>query len=200
MVRPQAVAAIAGRALRADALCLSFLAGVTRETLPVTLPLSRRLRVMPCAPDAILAGQGIAALHPADNPVALALLALLRLRVFPLAREGDLHAFSALGPCLPIALTYWESLGRTAGDAELLELAAREGLADYAPLLAWARRVQPRGLTAEQRAHYVTQASTPGGVTEAILRAIDAGEPFPAALKRGVERSRALASAAAPTK
>jgi hypothetical protein len=40
-----------------------------------------------------------------------------------------------------------------------------------------------------------SEATTPGGVTEAILRGIELGERLPVALERGIKRSRELAAA-----
>ncbi|HEY3379674.1 MAG TPA: NAD(P)-binding domain-containing protein [Armatimonadota bacterium] len=193
IVRPQDYRAIAEFHVREDALLISFLAGVPVSRIPAPLAEGQRVRVMPSAPDTICKKNGIAALYPADNVIVHALLAALSLRVFPLRNEETLHAFTAFGPCLPIALTYWEGLGNRVDDNELLDTAAQYGLPDFSEMLAWARAIQPRQLSVEEQHRYVLQAATPGGVTEAILREIDKGQRLSLALERGVQRSHELA-------
>ena len=192
IVRPQDYRAIAEFPVREDALLLSLLAGVPLQHLPVSLADSQRVRVMPSAPDTFYQRNGIAALYPADHAIVRELLTTLALRVFPLPCEESMHAFTAFGPCLPIALTYWEGLGKQVEENELLDSAAQYGLTDFSALLAWARTVQPQHASAEEGKRYVLQAATPGGVTEAILREIDNGQNLSLALERGIMRSREL--------
>jgi len=192
VVRPQDYRSLADYTIRADSLLISFLAGISLKRIPVSLPESQRARVMTSAPDTLRQKNGIAAIYPEDNIVAREILTALQLRVFPLQHEADIHAFTALGPCLPIVLTYWEGLGHQVEDSELLEIASRFDLLDYPQVLAWARTVQSRHLSSEERDRYITQATTPGGVTEAILREIDMGQRLSVALKRGVQRSQEL--------
>ena len=70
---------------------------------------------------------------------------------------------------------------------------ARFGLPSYRHILKWADAVRPRNLSASERDRYLAQAATPGGVTEAIVKAIADGLPLPDALVRGIERSVELA-------
>jgi len=192
-VRPQDCAALADYTLLPDALLVSFMAGVFLERIPVHPATVRRLRIMTSAPDTIARKNGIAAVHPADDAVAREIVAALGLRVIPLKSETDVHAFTALGPCLPIALAYWESLGKVCDGNALMETAARFGLPSYRQIVAWADAVRPRNLSAAERDRYLAQAATPGGVTEAIVKAIAEGLPLPDALVRGIDRSVALA-------
>jgi len=194
LVRPQDVMAVQGAGLRDDCILISFLAGVHLKNLPVSVADTQRFRVMPSAPDTLRQRNGIAALYPADNPLVREILESLGLRVVALKRESDIHAFTALGPCLPIALTCWEGLGNKINDAELLETAGRYGLSGYDKILRWAHGVRPRGLSDEEEELYLVQATTPGGVTDAILAAIRTGTKLPAALEYGIERSRELAA------
>lgn len=195
LVRPQSYQAIRDFELRDDILFISFLAGVPLNRLPVHVPDAQRIRVMTSAPDTLRQRNGIAALYPADNPLAREMLDTLGLRVVPLRQESDIHAFTALGPCLPIVLTYWESTGCNIDDQELLETAKKFGLPDYPPILQWAHSVRPRQLSPEEIDRYLSQAATPGGVTDAILSAMRAGMSLSAALQRGMERSQELATA-----
>jgi pyrroline-5-carboxylate reductase len=148
---------------------------------------------MTSAPDTLRKRNGIAALYPTDNLLTQEILGSLGLRVVPLRQESDIHAFTALGPCLPIVLTYCESIGYKIDDSELLETARKFDLPDYYPILQWAHGVRPRQLTGEEQRCYLVQATTPGGVTDAILSAMRTGMSLSAALERGIERSRELA-------
>ena len=194
LVRPQNYRAIRDFDLRDDSLVISFLAGVPLANLPVNVPESQCVRVMTSAPDTFRQHKGIAALYPANNPLTREMLLSLGLRIVPLRQESDIHAFTALGPCLPVVLTYWESTGRNIDDQELLETANISGLHDYAPVLQWAHRVRPRQLSPEEIESYLTQAATPGGVTDAILSAMKAGKSLSTALQRGIARSKELAA------
>lgn len=194
VVRPQDYRSLADYVISEDCLLVSFLAGVSLERIPAPLDQSQRVRIMTSAPDTLRRKDGIAALHPGGNVIAREILATLGLRIFPLQQEADIHAFTAMGPCLPIALTYWEGLGYKADEHELLDTAAGFGIPQYSQILDWARRVQPGELSAEERERYITQATTPGGVTEAILEGIRTDRRLSAALVRGIHRSRELAA------
>lgn len=194
LVRPQDRSAIGDFKLREDCLFVSFLAGVPLRNLPLDIAYEQRVRVMTSAPDTLRQRKGIAALYPTDTPLIREVLEALGLRIVALRQESDIHAFTALGPCLPIVLTYWDSLGYRIEDSELLETAERFGLPDYYPILQWAHVVRPKGLADEARDRYLAQAATPGGVTDAILTAIGKGMSLANALGRGIERSRELAA------
>ncbi|MDD2763629.1 MAG: NAD(P)-binding domain-containing protein [Opitutaceae bacterium] len=194
LVRPQDYLAIRGFELRKDCLLISFLAGVPLQNLPANVGAAQRARAMTSAPDTLRQRDGLAALYPADNLLARELFESLHLQIIPLRRESDFHAFTALGPCLPIALTQWKGLGHEIDDAELRQTAERFELPDYDSILQWAHRVRPRRLSDAERKHYLAQAATPGGVTEAILHALAAGTNLSAALEQGIKRSRELAT------
>jgi pyrroline-5-carboxylate reductase len=191
-VRPQDFASIEEHPARGDAFLVSFLAGVPLARLPSGTGAGRRARILPSAPDTLLRRRGIAALFPAGNDVTTALLEALGTRVFPLEREEQIDAFGVLASCLPIALAHWERSGRVADERELVELAARYDLPDYASILAWAHDIRESLRVDAARSHHLAEAATPGGVTEELLRSIDAGRSLPHALMRAIDRSREL--------
>jgi pyrroline-5-carboxylate reductase len=194
LVRPQDRLAIADLTARRDSLFISFLAGIPLNSLPVPVPDTQRVRVMTSAPDTLLQRNGIAALYPAANVLARGMLEALGLRIISLGKESDMHAFTALGPCLPIVLTYWERAGHKTNDKELLRMGDDYGLSDYFPILQWAHSVKPRQLSPAEADRYLTQAATPGGVTDSILSAMRAGLDLSAALRKGIGRSQQLAA------
>lgn len=196
-VRPQDVHAIAGFPLRPDCLLISLLAGVPVSRLPVSLSPDQRVRVMPSTPDTVRSGRGVAALFP-DHAVARDLLETMRLRVFPLQSESDMDVFTVLGPCLPVVLTYLDGVGRCVEDGELLAIAAGWDCSAFPQMLPWVRESHRRHLPRQERERYVTEAATPGGVTEAILSKLRSGAPLAAALEHGVRRSRDLGTSWMP--
>jgi len=105
LVRPQAADAIAGLTMRPDALLVSFLAGTGLARIPAAVPQSGRVRVMVSDPDTLAKHNGIAAMFP-ENAVVQALLQELGLRVSLLPSEDRFHAYTAIGPCLPMAAAW----------------------------------------------------------------------------------------------
>lgn len=196
LVRPQDYMAIAEYRLPRDVLFVSFLAGVPLERIPVQVPESQRVRVMTSAPDTLIHGKAIAAVYPATDREVRAMLGLIGARIFPLRQQSGIHAFTALGPCLPIALTLWEDLGLGVEERQILDVAERSGLPDYVAILKWAREVQPRGLTGKELDLFINQATTPGGVTEAILLAMRQGKSLSDSLCCGIQRSIELSQGA----
>ena len=196
LVRPQHHDAIEKYRVRADSLFVSFLAGIPLKRIPVDVSANNRVRVMTSAPDTLRRRHGLAALyatHAAASGPILEILESLGLRIVVLSQEADIHAFTALGPCLPIALTYWSSLGNTIDELEILEVARRHALPNRDAILQWALSTHSLSFSNDELSQYLTQAVTPGGVTDAIVSAINNGMSISQALDRGIERSRELA-------
>jgi pyrroline-5-carboxylate reductase len=193
-VRPQHVNAIAHCELRNDALIVSFLAGIPLARIPVRLTQGNRFRVMTSAPDTIVEAGAIGAAYPAGDPVVAELLSALRIEQFFLNDEDELHAFTALGVCLPIVLASWRGQGRAVDDGELFKCARKHGLDNYQRILEWAHRAEPRFETVAARDAYLRKAATPGGVTEAMIGQIREGASIGETLEMGIRRSRELQS------
>ena len=191
-VRPQHVDAIEGCELSNDALLISFLAGIPLARIPVRLPSNNRFRVMTSAPDTIVEAGAIGAAYPGGDPVVAELLSALRIEQFFLNDEDELHAFTALGVCLPIVLASWREQGRAVDDGELFKCARKHGLDNYERILEWAHRAEPRFETAAARDAYLRKAATPGGVTEAMIGKVRTGASISETLEEGIRRSREL--------
>ena len=192
LVRPQGLDAIAGCELYPDSLIVSFLAGVPLERIPVDIPHNDRVRLMPSPPDTIAKGMAIAGIFPRGNPIVRELLDALRIEQFPLNRESDIHAFTALGVCLPIMLACARALGRSVADGELRECAREHALPNYDRILQWAHLAEPKFATDAERESYVQKAATPGGVTEAMLSRIKGGGNITESMEAGILRSQRL--------
>lgn len=189
LVRPQNADAIRGLTMRSDALLVSFLAGTGLGRIPVAAP---RLRAMISDPDTLAKKNGIAALYPAHDAME-ALLKTLGLRVLLLASEHSFAAFTALGPCLPMAAAWCLGHGVPIDRASLHALGLEQDLSGYPDIVDWALDVCPKDLSPAALAAYLAHAATPGGVTEAVINGLKAGDGIAAALLRGVRRCEELA-------
>jgi pyrroline-5-carboxylate reductase len=190
LVRPQSVDVIAGLAMRPDALLVSFLAGIDMQRIPVGA--TARLRAMMSDPASLAKRNGIAALYP-KNEMVEQLLRALGLRVTLLGTEADTAAFTALGTCLPMAAAWCLGYDRPIDRAALDAAGRRHDLAGYADIVDWAFEVCPKGVTRKELETYLTHAATPGGITEAVLNGLAAGDDIATALERGVRRCEELA-------
>jgi pyrroline-5-carboxylate reductase len=188
LVRPQNAEAIAGLAMHPDALLVSFLAGIDLDRLP---PVAR-VRAMISDPDTLAKKNGIAALYPRHDAVD-ALLTSLGLRVLQLPSEQSFAAFTALGPCLPMAAAWCLGHGAPIDRGSLYALGREQDLSGYPDIVDWALDVCPKDLSPAALEDYLAHAATPGGVTEAVIKGLEAGDPIAAALLRGVRRCEELA-------
>ncbi|GAA0563151.1 hypothetical protein GCM10008942_09480 [Rhizomicrobium electricum] len=187
LVRPQNVDAIAGLTMRPDALLVSFLAGIELQRLP-----AGTVRAMMSDPASLAKKNGIAALYP-ENGMIEQVLQALGLRVTLLASESATAAFTALGTCLPMAAAWCLGYDWPIDRAALYAAGRRHDLAGYADIVDWALEVCPKGVTRKALETYLTHAATPGGITEAVLNGLAAGDDIAAALERGVVRCEELA-------
>jgi pyrroline-5-carboxylate reductase len=191
-VRPADAGMIPTLPLREDALLISVMAGKSVSNILPGNTGARAARVMPSAPFTLEHDQGIAGVFENGINAAGAVVRFMGLQEFVLEAEETFHAFTALGVCLPMALTLWYAHGRRVDFAALLTLAETYSVPDFPAILAWAERVRPHGLGEKERSAFLAEAATPGGVTQAILDAINAGKALPEALVAGLARSRQL--------
>jgi pyrroline-5-carboxylate reductase len=110
------------------------------------------------------------------------------MQIFNLNDEDLMHIFTA-GVCLPAALL-------AAGDDKSSRIKASEILAaeyaDFPKICAWAEQVLPEFERDEDKANYIRSMATKGGITEAIVEGIKAGDSLHVALGRGIKRSREI--------
>ena len=192
VVRPQAVDAIAGLAMRPDAQLVSFLAGIDRAAIPAAT--ANRLRAMISDPATLAKKNGIAALYPADATIE-ALLAALGMRVSLLPFEATCQAYTALATCLPMAAAWCLGNGKPIDRAALFALGRRYDIAGYPAIVDWAIEICPKHVGRAALDTYLTHAATPGGITEAVLNGLGDGDTIATALERGVARCEELARA-----
>lgn len=188
-VRPKDFRAIECFSMRDGALLVSLVAGIPISRLNFSG--IRVMRLMPSSPDTLLRRDGIAAIYPDENQIKQVLHAM-GVATELLAGENQMHAYTVLGPCMPMALTYAEQKNKIIDESAILDCAQRFGIQGMRAMLTWAQRVRPRFGTKEEYDGYFSAAATPGGVTEAILRPLDEGFSLIESLELGIRRSREL--------
>lgn len=193
LVQPKEFGVISDYDLRGNCLFVSCLAGIPLAQIPIKNSTVEKVRVMSSAPDTLVAGQGIAGTYPANFERLKEIYSVLAIQEVPLADEEDMHAFAAFGICLPIALTYWNSLGKSFDEITYKRVAEEYELPNPSLIIDWARKVQKNGLNADALQSYLNSASTPGGITEAVVTSIKAGKLLHVALESGFKRSKSLA-------
>ena len=72
-------------------------------------------------------------------------------------------------------MTYCESLAVSVSQETIASGATACNLPAWGKVIAWANAVRPRGLDDRDRREYLHNATTPGGVTEALLEAVGEG-------------------------
>ena len=93
----------------------------------------------------------------------------------------DLHAFTALGVCLPIVLACWRARRGAVDQDELRACAERHGVAGFERILEWARRAEPRFENEAAREAYLRKAALPAVSRSSMtLWRIAASSWFPA--------------------
>jgi pyrroline-5-carboxylate reductase len=142
-------------------------------------------RMMFSGPDTILSDKGVATVYP-HNDSLVRLIRFLDLRFIEVGSESDLNVFTA-GVCLPAAILKignldeaFISIDRLRNDFPLLS-----GLFDWAVGL-------PELKDRRQQDDYIARMVTKGGVTEAIVKCLEAGDPLDVALRRGIARTREI--------
>lgn len=185
-VRPQSLPDLKGLCVANDVLVISCMAGVSLQTIRKHLG-TDALRMMPSGPSTIQEKKSIAAIYP-HNDYLIKILSCLGMQVFNLPNEDLMHIFTA-GVCLPAALL--ASGNDKIRRAEASEILARE-YADFPKICTWADQVLPEFERDEEKENYIRSMATKGGITEAIIESINAGDCLHVALNRGINRSREI--------
>ncbi|MDQ0740473.1 pyrroline-5-carboxylate reductase [Pseudomonas sp. W4I3] len=194
-VRPQDYRALGGLQLKSATVLVSFIAGLPVERIrSLFQPPPQVIRVMVSAPDTIAGACAIGARYGADSVLVDTLLRQLGIELINLPSQAEFDAFTVYGPCLPIVLTYCESLAVSVSQEAIASGATACNLPPWGKVIAWANAVRPRGLDDRARRDYLHSATTPGGVTEALLDAVGEGLALSDCFRAGIARSQRLAS------
>ena len=178
--RPQDLASFSGLRLKEGAFVMSFMAGISLETLHKVFS-SELCRVMCSGPETITDGMGVSATFPSEaRPHAV--LRAAGLEVFDLSCENELDAFT-VAICLPPILLNIDLESEKAGalDAMAKRYPVCRGLAPWIDRVVEAHR-------AEKSESSLENVSTKGGVTEAMTTALRGGSTLAGSIAAGLER------------
>jgi Pyrroline-5-carboxylate reductase len=185
-LKPQEFIELRGMVFSKQAMVVSCMAGIAAVTLRNLLGLEV-FRIMPSSPGTICQSKGIVALYP-DHDILKNILAEMGLSVYEISNEEMLHIFTA-GVCLPAAILAARKFSLPSKEAVKT---IGEEYPGFENIYEWAVQAVPVfGSEARQR-EYIGRMLTPGGVTEAIVNSLYAGDGFLAALRKGIARSRSL--------
>jgi pyrroline-5-carboxylate reductase len=187
-VRPQSLPDLKCLSFRKDALVVSCMAGVSLQAVKKHLG-ADGVRIMPSGPSTIQDMKGIVAIYP-HNDIMARILKSLELNVFALPDEELMHIFTA-GVCLPAVLLASESDDQ--GRREASRTLAEE-YAEFPRIFAWAKQVLPKFEDDEEISDYIRMMATKGGITEAMIESLKSDSSLTFAIKKGIKRSREIAS------
>ncbi|HIT03334.1 MAG TPA: NAD(P)-binding domain-containing protein [Candidatus Caccocola faecipullorum] len=178
--RPQDLASFSGLRLKEGAFVMSFMAGISLETLHRVFS-SELCRVMCSGPETITDGMGVSATFPSEaRPHAV--LRAAGLEVFDLSCENELDAFT-VAICLPPILL---NIDLESEKSEVLAAMA-ERYPVCRGLVPWMGRVV-EAHRAEKSESSLENVSTKGGVTEAMTTALRDGSTLAGSIAAGLER------------
>ena len=178
--RPQDLASFSGLRLKDGAFVMSFMAGISLETLHKVFS-SELCRVMCSGPETITDGMGVSATFPSEaRPHAV--LRAAGLEVFDLSCENELDAFTVAIYLPPILLNIdLESEKAGALDAMAKRYPVCRGLATWIDRVVEVHR-------AEKSESSLENVSTKGGVTEAMTTALRGGSTLAGSIAAGLAR------------
>ncbi|WP_159450362.1 pyrroline-5-carboxylate reductase family protein [Clostridium merdae] len=183
-IRPQDILELKGMAVPEKTLLASCMAGVPIDLLQSVLG-SHAYRMMFSGPDTIAQNNGVASMYPEQDNLKQ-LLRFMSLKYVKSADEKDLDVFTA-GVCMPAALLKTDQI-----DAQQPLNTLKVEYPLFLELYHWANSVLPNFESDVEKKQYIDKMITKGGITEAIIRSLEKGDSFNAALLSGVKRTQEI--------
>lgn len=182
-LRPQDITQLRNLAVSEKALVVSCMAGVSTELLYQITGI-HTYRMMFSGPDTIVSETGVAAMYPEQEQLKT-LLRCMNLTYIKTNTESNLNIFTA-GVCMPAAILKTEN--------PIQQQVAIEKIGSEYPLLSelysWAVTVLPCFQNQIDKEEYVARMITNGGITEAIINSLMAGDSLDIALRKGIKRTQ----------
>ena len=179
--KPQDVSSIYTNKIKNGALVMSFMAALPYDSLKKMFD-CEVCRVMCSGPETITSGNGASVLWP-QNTRADQVLECAGIKRFPISLEEEIDAFT-VGICVPpilmnIAVAEKElksALGAAAKQYPIME-----------KLTPWIETALGAGEREDNKA-CLENVCTKGGISEAMVKSLMAGNNFALSLKRGLDR------------
>ncbi len=182
-VPPQSFEQIGYFNLDDDVLVISFMAGVSIDTIKKQTGSNNVVRIIPTGPDTIKNSKAIAGSYP-SNIVADKIFDLLDFDLYTVDSEKNMD-YMVIAGCLPAV--YCKVDPQCNNSIEDIEKFAGD-FKDFIDISKKAELLVPE----ENRDEFVKEFSTPGGITEAIIKGIDSGNSLYDSLMLGLERNKDL--------
>lgn len=185
-IRPQDILELKGMAVPEKTLLASCMAGVPIDLLQSVLG-SHAYRMMFSGPDTIAQNNGVASMYPEQDNLKQ-LFRFMSLKYVKSADEKDLDVFTA-GVCMPAALLKTDQI-----DVQQPLNTLKVEYPLFLELYHWANSVLPNFESDAEKKQYIDKMITKGGITEAIIRSLEKGDSFNAALLSGVKRTQEISN------
>ncbi|MBN7773629.1 pyrroline-5-carboxylate reductase family protein [Clostridium aminobutyricum] len=184
-VKPQDMFTLNEDSLLSEVLLVSCAAGLSIQQLERVFQ-APVCRMMISGPDTVLTGQGVAAIYPEQKALEC-LLENIEIRIVKTFSENEIDIFT-VGVCLPAALL--KETNRKETDLHIHKVGEEHPL--MVELYEWAQQILPAVRTDKEREEYIEKMVTKGGITDAIMSSLQAGESLEEALRKGIARVREL--------
>lgn len=185
LIRPQDTLQLKGKFAKSKALVVSCMAAIPAALLSDILG-TTAYRMMLSGPDAILSGQGVAAVWP-HNEYLEQLPAAVDVKLLKIASEQELDVFTT-GVCLTAAILQAEDASER---QKAIERISKE-YPLFSDLYAWASAAAPRIEDKAEKEAYITGMRTKKGITDAIITSLQQGNALDTALMAGLNRTREI--------
>ena len=184
-VPPQSFKPIGFFDLPKDLLVISFMAGITTETIKKQTGSDNVVRIIPTGPDTITNSQAVAGVY-GDNEVAKELFDLLDFD-YVMVDDEDKMDYIAIAGCLPAI--YCKVDPESDENIEAVNKISEE-FPEFRDIAKKCEKLVPE----ENRDEFVSRVTTPGGVTQAILNGLIGGKSLYDSLLMGIERNKELSN------
>ncbi len=182
-VPPQLFSKIGEFKLDDDTLVISIMAGISIDDIKKQTGSNNVVKIIPTGPDTIKNSEAIAGVYP-SNDVANELFDLLDIDYYLLDNEDQMEYISIAG-CLPAVFCKVDY-----SDKEN-QKAIEEFANDFTDFIEIAQKTS-KLVPDDNKEEFIKSFSTPGGVTEAIIRSLDDGNSLFDSLNAGLERLHEL--------
>lgn len=182
-VPPQNFKQIGKFGLDKDTLVISFMAGISVDSIKKQTGSENVVRVIPTGPDTIKNSEAIAGVYPSNN-IANEIFDLLDFDYYLFDNEEKINYMVVAG-CLPAVFCRVdprskenvEDIKRFAGDwSEFIEISRKM------------EKLVPK----EDKEKFISNTATPGGVTASIINGLNRGDTLYNSLVDGLKRNKEL--------
>lgn len=182
-VPPQKFRQIGEFNLDEDVLVISFMAGITADTIKEQTGSNNVVRIIPTGPDTIKNSKSIAGVYPGNKEANL-LFDLLDMDYYVVDTEDKMNLMVLMG-CLPAV--YCKVNPKLDENKKAIEKLA----VDFPEFIEIAKKTEQL-VPEDNKEEFIKEVSTSGGVTEAIITSLNEGNSLYDSLINGLKRNDEL--------